>query len=186
MSSRSHRSVIPGVILILAGIFLLLEKLNVFHLTWNLFYPGVILAIGILFAVRIFTDKNRKLVFPATFFILFGLFLGLQNVTDIWWLYWEESWPIVLIILGLSFLAQYLVQLQNTSLLVLSLVILIFGVSFFVRNLGFYLPYRYRWWLQHYWPLLLILLGLLLVWAGVKGKEESLPDKNTGEGEQGE
>ena len=184
MSGQQRRhSIVPGIVLILAGVFLLLEKLDVLNVGWDMLFPALLVFLGILFAVRGFTDGNRRMVFPAVFFILLGLFFGLRSAADFWWLDWADSWPLMLVIVGLAFFAQYLVQTRDTSLLVISVLLLIIGGSVFARNLGYYLPFRYRWWLRQYWPLLLILLGLFLVLSGLRSREDKTRESAAPHGE---
>ncbi|HHM24103.1 MAG TPA: hypothetical protein ENJ23_03595, partial [Bacteroidetes bacterium] len=105
--SSQNRSIWPGIVLILIGALMLVRRLELVEFTWRDLYPFFFLLLGFWFWVRIFTDGNRRLAFPATFFTLLGIRFLARYYGHVWWLNMADSWPLLLIIFGLSLLVQY-------------------------------------------------------------------------------
>ncbi|NIR51432.1 hypothetical protein GWO43_22905, partial [candidate division KSB1 bacterium] len=167
MANR-ERSLIPGVILILLGLYFLLDRLNVFYFRWEYLYPLILLGLGVLFLVAIFTKKDKGAAFPATILLILGLFFFLRNYGllpyEFYLYYIEDYWPIFLIAFGLGFLVLFSVKPEDWGVLIPGGILLFFGVVFLLRNM------RLFYWrdFADFWPVILIAIGLGIVVSSLR------------------
>jgi|GEM_PF-138821 len=184
-----YSSLIPGILLVLAGILLLLHNLHIYRLSWSTFYPLALLFLGLWFFAKAALEKNAGLVFSGSLLFLFGTFFFLRNVLDLWWTDELLFWPVFLIIPGLSFLIMYLFRPREWGILVTAVILLFLGGMALGKNLGWYYEYPIFAWGRKYWPVLLIVLGIYLVVQGAvystKEPPATPPAQEKGEGEAG-
>lgn len=126
-------------------------------------------------------------------FILFGLFLLVKTVImkkyDLFWggtllligcfhLYLDyagnfgmrELWPIYLLIAGVMFLANFVLNVKRWFALVAGLFLVVFGGAYLSRTF-FMIPYDLIMWARMYWPLTFVAAGVILVAiAFIKGR----------------
>lgn len=101
----SAGTVLLGGILILAGLLVLLDNMNILSLRFNIgdWWPLILIALGVLHIV----DSRRLFDFSGLFLILLGgVFLAAELDAIRWddvWLWW----PAVLILLGVSLLFRH-------------------------------------------------------------------------------
>jgi len=184
--ATNRSSIAPGVILIMVGTLLLLDRLGIFAFGWFRLYPLLLLGIGLLFYGKL--PRDRGAVFPGTIFFLLGVFYVLRNYifyrSYAFPYYFEEHWPVYLIIVGLAFVAMYLFRPKDWGVLIPAGVLLFFGVMFFLNT------YDYLGWhswrvVGRYWPVILIALGVMIVVNSLRrseGQRAHIP----GEGPSGE
>ena len=81
MSSKNKSAAFPGLMLIIIGSLLLLNKLFPGYLTWRHAYPLVLLTIGLMMIISVFSRSKRDkgAVFPGTILFFIGLFFFLRN-----------------------------------------------------------------------------------------------------------
>ncbi len=136
--SSERRSIIPGVLLVAIGGLILLNKLDVFEFRFRDIFHYAIIALGIWFFYKLLVRNQRGAAFPATFFILLGLFfLFRQHSYHVWRLHYiEDFWPVFLLILGIAFLIQFLVRPKDWGLLIPSIILLCVGCAFLFCRSG--------------------------------------------------
>lgn len=86
-----------GLTLVIVGLWLLVNTLELFDLDWGTSWPLLLIGLGI-----------GKLLYPDTegrsgalLLLLIGIWAWL-NIIELWGLYWENSWPFAIIIVGLT------------------------------------------------------------------------------------
>ncbi len=168
--AKASKSLFPGIILISIGAIFLLNQLDVFYFRWWHLYPLVLLALGALFFFSVFTKNQKSAAFPGTVLLSLGLFFFLRNygyfaLDDYFW-YAEELWPVVLIAMGLGFIALYLVKPQDWALLVPGGVLVFVGALFVLRNLRIVRWADFR----DFWPIILIAVGVSIVIKSLRKK----------------
>lgn len=169
--AEANRSLFPGIILISLGAIFLLNQLDVFYFRWWHLYPLVLLALAALFFFSVFTKNQKRAVFPGTVLLSLGLFFFLRNYgyfdldQDFW--YVDELWPVVLIAVGLGFVALYLVKPQDWAVLVPGGVMIFVGAFFVLRNLGIVRRADFR----DFWPIIFIAVGLCIVIKSLRKKK---------------
>jgi len=167
MNEIKKSSILPGLLLIFIGILLLTNKLLPDILDWRRLYPIIIMAIGvwILSSTCCQHKKDKGGVFPGSVLFLIGLFFFLRNYDIIPYSY--DVWPIYIIILGLGFLALFIVKPRDWGTLIPAAIFLFFGiVSLF--NIYYIIDWDAWDMVGDYWPIILILIGVSIIISSLK------------------
>ena len=159
---RRGNNFIWGLLLIGMGIIFLIGNLS--RVGMESLWPVFPLAVGLAFCVGYFYDrKNYGLLMPGSILIVVSLLFFYCNFTD-WW-HMETLWPVFILAPAVGFLAMYFGGAKDQGLLIPAGILSGVGVVFLFMTSGF----------GDYWPLFLILAGVLLIF--LKG----LPKKDTEE-----
>lgn len=161
--SDVKRSILPGIILIIIGALILVHKLDIYHFYWRDIYPIVFIVLGVWFFVGVFAKNQKGLAFPGTLFLLLGIFFFLRNNVFHFHWYWDEFWPIFLIIFGLAFVVQFFLNPKDWGLLIPGGIFLFLGVGFFARIMRWYIPFDFEYYIEKYWPVILIVIGISII-----------------------
>jgi hypothetical protein len=157
----------PGIILILIGAILLLHQMDLISFSKaDIFTYGFIL-LGIMLIIKGSGDSQRRGVLGGTFFLSLGILWTLMRnnilVQDD-----HFGFAALFFALALANIIYYMVATHKGSNLIWGLVFIIVGGLILLR----YLEYYYYWDIYDeiiiYWPLALILLGILLILKGYK------------------
>jgi hypothetical protein len=166
---KKRSSLVPGLILIILGLaFLVLQFVE---RPWG---PGFIFAlVGLIFVVSAPITRNLGLYIPG--FILLGLGTGLAGMTLL--PPEEKNWPLILISLGLGFLAIWptltMPQRQHPWPLYPGGILAGLGLLFWMAEYGFLgltmesLSSILRW-----WPLILVVIGATIIYRWYREREE--------------
>lgn len=157
------KPLIAGIILIAIGLVILADNLGIFFLSWDTFWPWFMVIGGVMFFLGWMNDREKYgLLMPASILLVYG-FLFLYSAYDGWWRM-DELWPFFLIGPGIGFLLMYFLGKKENGLLVPATILLGLGSVFLI---GSGTP-------RFFWPILLILLGILLLFKS-RGKQEEIP-----------
>jgi hypothetical protein len=161
MSTR-QRFPVFGVILLLVGIALLLERLEILAFGWGRILWTAITLLGAGVVIRAFLENSRGKVFWGTVLFLFGLLFLLRSFRLVE-NQGELFLPAALTILGLAFFMLFVADPRDWHLLIPSAVLLAFGGTFMLTEVGYF--HRWEVWetVGRWWPLVLILVGILLL-----------------------
>lgn len=98
-NNTRNNNITAGLILLTVGIFMLLERMDIFDVTRLLTWPVIIIAVGVIILVR-----NRMNNGFGLFLVLLGSFFLIKR--EGWLPYGYETYviPVALIILGIYFL----------------------------------------------------------------------------------
>ncbi len=171
MESRRSGSIIPAIILIAVGIFFLLVNTNVLPRAGiGQLWPALPTLLGISMLLQFFVGRMRDpgLVSGGTIFLLTGLFFFLFTLRvtvepfgPITWGDMARLWPAFPTIVGIALLLRWLAGgLRDHGLLIPVTILLIVGLGGFAFTLGGFPTFRI---LADYWPVLLIVLGVLVL-----------------------
>jgi hypothetical protein len=170
--SDKGRSVLPGIILIFIGVVFLLHQLDVFYFRWRHIYPIMLLGIGAMFGVAVFSKGDRGASFPATVLLTLGVFFFLRNFDyfsfDYYFYDLRDFWPVFLIAFGFGFIVLFAFKRDDWGVLVPGGVLLFFGVVFFLNTLDI-LYWRN---ITDFWPVILIAVGVSIVINSLRKKPE--------------
>ena len=158
-------SIIPGILLIVIGTLLLFNEMNWFSFQWNGLYPLLLLLTGAGLIVIAFMNKSGNAMFWGSILFLFGLLYFLRNFGFLDYFVFQDIWPIFFIILGLSFVAIMLVNPGDWGVLIPGGIFLFFGSLLFMRTLNLWRVHEI---MATYWPLLLVLVGVIVIVASIK------------------
>ncbi len=166
---KGRPSLLPGLILIILGLAFL--ALQFVERPWG---PGFIFAlVGVIFVISARVTRNLGLYVPG--FILLGLGAGLAAMTII--PPEEKNWPLILIGLGLGFLAIWptftMPQRQHPWPLYPGGILAGLGLLFLMAEYQVFgltmesLSSILRW-----WPLILVVIGAAIVYRWYGEREE--------------
>jgi len=95
---------VPGLLMIVVGTVFLLERFDYISTrqAWNL-WPALLIALG---ALQLLWPRHGR---RGIFLLLLGIWLQI-NVLGLWGLDWDDSWPLLIIFIGASFVFDALVN----------------------------------------------------------------------------
>jgi hypothetical protein len=176
MHTRVKRKIVAkisffiGLLLMLFGVASLLGTMSGTSRV-SVLVSFLVVIIGAVFAVVAVNLNKRSLYFfIAAFFLQIGFFLFLSALHIIPFSL-SEMWPLFSVFAGFSlFIAGWhrygkikpWYVVPSTALVVLGCVLLLFSFDLF--------PFSFSQFIQNWWPLLLVLAGLVLVLASLKTK----------------
>ncbi len=156
MDRNRRAPIVGGIILILLGAFFLTREFfpDLFAF-WD--WPFIIIGMGALFLLWAAVGGIGGLAVPATIMAGIGGILYYQNLTGDWDS-WSYIWALIPGFVGVGILLSGLIDGKFKSTLDGGLtMIIISAILFFIFGTTFGLNYN----LSQYWPVLLILLGLI-------------------------
>lgn len=104
-SRRPDRTgLVPGLLMIVVGTVFLLERFDYISMNqaWRL-WPALLIALG---ALQLLWPRHGR---RSIFLLLLGVWLQI-NVLGLWNLDWDDSWPLLIIFIGASFVFDALVN----------------------------------------------------------------------------
>lgn len=160
--SPSARFPILGLILILLGAGLLMERFGYLHMGWGLLISGGLMILGLGLVIRALQHEGGGKIFGGTLLFLYGaLFLlselGLVSNHGAVFL------PATLLILGISFVMIFVVDTREWGVLIPGGIFLFLGSAFMLANVDLLQAEAVMNVVRVYWPVLLILIGVSLV-----------------------
>lgn len=151
-----------GIILILLGAILLLDRMNVLDLTFSQIFWPLVMLYGIWRVARGFSRNSQRRVFTGTLFFLYGLFFFIRT-WDFVEFYHHTFLAATFLIFGIAFLMLYLNRLSEWIYLIPFTLLSGIGTAFLLTELG----YLDRWevWdlVRLYWPAALVLIGIAIM-----------------------
>lgn len=157
-------AVVPGLLLIALGAWLLAVTLGVRLPGLEKLWPGFVIAFGLACLVEFLAGGRRSqgLVFVGVAAALLGGFFLAFTLGPLAWADLRQWWPALVLIGGLAFLAQWLARPAERGLLVPAGLALLAGAAALAVTLG-----RVRAdvaeQIVKLWPLLLIAVGFILL-----------------------
>jgi len=164
-------SIIGGLILILVGLlFLLLQVFPEIATQFNLElqWPLVIVAVGVLFLLGAVLG-TASLAVPGMVIGGIGGLLYYQNLTGNW-ASWAYAWVLIPGFVGLGLILMGLLDGEQRSSIRGGVTLLIISLILFAIFGGFLAGFGI---LQQFWPLLLILAGILILVRNRSGNHSS-------------
>jgi hypothetical protein len=164
MNTQRRNALIPGLLLVLLGAYMLARNLDLPLPGVEKMWPAFPAVFGLAFVVQYFLGgrKDSGLVFVGVAAALCGLFFFAFTLNRLEWSDLDRWWPVFVLIGGAAFCAQWLVQPSQSGLLVPAVMALIVGGVALPLTLGRASPALVAQ-VTKLWPLALILLGLGLL-----------------------
>ncbi|HLF26207.1 MAG TPA: DUF5668 domain-containing protein [Anaerolineae bacterium] len=171
MESRRSGAIVPAIILIGIGIFFLLLNTDVIRgVSIGQLWPAFPALLGVSLLVQFFAGRMRDpglvtggaiFLLTGLFFFLFTLRVDIPGFGPVNWGDMATLWPAFPTIVGVALLLQWLAGgLRDHALLIPVTILTIVGLGGFAFTLGQFPTFRI---LADYWPVLLILLGILVL-----------------------
>jgi hypothetical protein len=151
-----------GIGLVMVGVAMLLDRLDVIQFGWQPVFWALIAAFGVAKVVESFGKKKSGPVFWGTILFLLGVYNLLRDF-DVVELrsYW--ALPAMLVAIGLSLLMMYISTPKEWHVLVPAILLLGIGVVMIMTEYGYFYQYEVSEAIRMYWPVGLILFGVALV-----------------------
>lgn len=165
--NKKRPSILPGVILIIIGAILLVNKLTPYTIGWDEIYPLLLIILALLIYKTVLMKRERGGIFLGTLLLLLGCYFLVRNYDIVPYEYAREVWPIILIILGLSFLSVFILYPKDWGLVIPGGILVFIGTVIFLRRLDIVF-FDLRELISDYWPIALILIGGAIVFSALK------------------
>jgi len=157
--AQNKSSLVWGGFLVLIGTVLLIGNFCDLHMEelWPIFLIGGAVA----FYVGYFLNRNQYgLLMPGTILLVIGLLFFYCSMTG--WYRMENLWPVFILAPALGFIAMYFGGVKEKGLLIPAGILSAIGLLFLLVSTD----------LGNYWPVLLILGGILLIYMDVVAKKK--------------
>ncbi len=165
--STQRPSLLPGLILIAIGAVLLVNKLTPYSIGWDEIYPLILILLGLLIFKTVLHKRDKGGVFiGALLFLLFAYFI-VKNYDIVPYEYVREVWPIIMIILGLSFLSVFIFSPKDWGPVIPGGILLFIGTIVLLRRLDL-LNLDFGEIISDYWSITLILIGGAIIFGALK------------------
>jgi len=157
-------AIIPGLLLIALGAWLLAGSLGVRLPSVATLWPVLLIVFGLAFIAQYLAGGRRSegLVFTGVSAALLGVFFLAITLGQLPWADAGRLWPVYVLIGGLAFLAQWLARPAERGLLVPAVLALAVGGATLALALGL-VRADVADQIIRLWPLVLIVLGLGLL-----------------------
>lgn len=160
MEERCYRTPVGGIVLVIIGVLLLMGTFDLIDFHWSIF----LVIFGALFFVTAIRSADKGGVFPGTILLLTGLLFYLKDQYII-----HDSmyyiWPLFLVIVGIAFFVLFIFRSKEWGLMIPGGILIIGGMIFLAHNYDMF-PYNPFRMILHYWPVILILIGIKLLIDG--------------------
>jgi len=172
-STGRRAPIVPGMVLILLGIWLLGREIGFSPFIGEVLWPWLIVLLGVVIWARyiFFPPRNADDVFWGTGAILAGAFLVswynglfLSELEG-----WGDLWPVIPLILGISALVQWVFSIRNWGTLVFGLGAGGVGAVGLAWTLG-RITSAQALQIANLWPILVIVAGLGLLLQALLGR----------------
>ncbi len=171
MTNNSRRLPWFGAALIVVGLLMLLNRLDVLEIHFFSVVLPILMVFGVVVVARGFSQNAAGKVFWGTVLFLYSLFFFLRSIDSLN-LHGPLVVPSTFIILGLAFAMLFLNNVREWFFLLPAVFLTGIGVVFILVEYD----YLYGWeaWsvLGRYWPVLLILVGVAVI---LRRKEHRTP-----------
>jgi hypothetical protein len=161
---RRSGAILPGLLLIALGAWLLASTLGVRLPGLETMWPVGVIVFGVAFLAQFFAGGRRSegLVFTGVATTLLGVFFLAITLGLLVWADAGRLWPVYVLIGGLAFLAQWLARPAERGLLVPAVLALAAGAATLALALGL-VRADIAEQITRLWPVVLIVLGLALL-----------------------
>lgn len=166
---REISTSIIGVFLIFAGLWFILNRITNFPFNWGNFYLITFIFLGILLLISGYTRRLRGKVFLGTVLFLIGLLFLFRSPALFFhfpfFIFRTLSlniWPLLLVIIGLGFIALYFLNPKDLGIIIPAVIFLVLGfLSYFYFNRFYY----WEMWnfIKIFWPTVIILTGIVFI-----------------------
>ena len=149
-----------GVLLILFGVVLILNKLEIIYFTWTEIYPIGLIIISVWSFINV-SKGNKNASFWGTVCGVLGIVFLLRNYDLIDYFLYIEIWPIILLAFGFGFLVLYIFNPEDWGVLIPGFILFFFGSFFLLESLS--IDVDLFGFVFDFWPLILIIIGAGLI-----------------------
>ncbi|MDT8859496.1 DUF5668 domain-containing protein [Alkalihalobacillus sp. MEB130] len=149
--------IFPGVLLIGAGCYYLLQQFSIPYDQQILSWPSLLLVLGLAFLLQAYIGREYTMIFPGI--LLFGLAIHfhLLELVSVW----PNHWGMYTSLVGLAFILSARKMKQDGMLI--GILLIVFSLLSFASINPFSWLYDAYSFLSSLWPIFLIGAGLFLL-----------------------
>jgi hypothetical protein len=184
-SSRSFRIPWLGVIFVVLGLMLLIEKLGYYHLHFGMIFWPLVLIFGFMKVVEGFSGNNSGRIFFGTICFLYGVYFLLRS-SDYFEMRFHMFLPATFIIIGFAFVMIFLNTPREWAFLLPAILLMSAGIAYLLSDVGYFSPWEVRELVRLYWPVGLIIAGLAIILRWRSQKSAHTPSEPPPPGMPGE
>ncbi len=178
MTVQKPKISVAGILLVVLGIVLLLERLDLVEIGFGRILWTSAALLGGWFVVRAFLYNERGKAFWGTALFLFSIYFLLRSFGVVEF-HGRTIVPSALLIFSFAFLMLFVQNPRAWQVLIPAVILGGLGTVFILTDLG----YLYSWDVLHtirtYWPVALILIGISLLF---RRRDRQLPKSASGIG----
>lgn len=157
-----------GIILILAGVFLLFSRKSVIHLSWSILLwivPIILFGLGLIFHIIYFSRPYRRggILVPAGMFLIYGIFFSICIYSNNWGMI-KLLWPLFPLGIAMGLLEYHFFGRAPHEVLIPAVILCGISIIFIGINLNEKVK-------GYVLPVILILLGLFIAFNNTKRKK---------------
>jgi len=170
--NKSYSSLLVGLIFILVGVGLLMDRMVLFSFGWREIYPIIFILIAAISFINALAGQRNSAFWGGLFGVL-GAFFFCRNYDLIPFYWFDEFWPIFLIALGFGFIVLFIFNPKDWGVLIPGFILTGMGLIFVFESMRliddvFETVFDIVW---TYWPLVFVLLGVGLILGSLKHKD---------------
>ena len=152
-----YKYLMLGIWLVALGTLWLLWNVRAVNWAWIERYGFIIF--GVFLLAKTVILKKYHLFWGGTLLLIGCFHIYLDQAGDF---KMRELWPMYLLIAGMMFMVNFIIDLKRWFSLVAGMFLLVFGGAYISRTY-FMMPYEIIMWIKLYWPLTFVAAGLILV-----------------------
>lgn len=153
------KNAFSAYLLIGIGVYFLLRQLKIPILTDFYSWQTLLIIVGLALLIHSYTSKNYQNLFTGT--IVLGLGIHFHGVAH--YSFWIDHWAVYLLIVGIAFIVRYVHTKSGLFpgvLLIAFAIIMIFSIQLPIWFDWIYIVINF---IEKFWPILLIVLGVHLL-----------------------
>jgi len=150
-----------GIGLVILGVIFLFDNFGYVRVEFWRIWPVLVILGGLGFWVGFFRNReDYGLIMPGTILVIYGLMFFYCAIAG-WW-HMEHVWPGFMIGPGIGFFLMYLLGPKEKGLLIPAGILTGIGLVFMFQRTS----------LLRYWPVVLIIIGVVLILKYTRDKKE--------------
>ena len=162
IKKRSQGLSIFGILLILLGVGLILNKLHVIHYSWGIILWICLGVVGLVAVIQAFMMRRRGVVFWGSLLFFVSIAILVYKFMCIDFTPWDVPATFSLAF-GISFLMLFFYDPRRFGVLIPVLLFGGYGILYYLWWWDFIDWFDLKHYLYTYWPVLVILWGLSLI-----------------------
>jgi hypothetical protein len=160
--TKRNPSIVPGVLLILFGLWILLRQFERLIACEEKVFPFLLIAVALFLLAEAVRRSHSAALFWSVFFFQIGIFFLLRNYGRIPYSGGEEYWPLFIFAFGLGFYFLFLFNAKSWGVLIPSGLFMYFGLAASARTFE-EVPAAVELASDHFWPFFLLATGIVLL-----------------------
>lgn len=170
MHEEKRPSLVPGLLLIVVGIVFLVANLGAFRLRGELVWTYLLIVIGAAFWLSFIFDRSRVgNLMPGSILLTLGILFHYTSTHG--WDTLSYLWPFFILAPAFGFYAMFIFGTREKGLLVPAGILTVIAFFFFLQGTSRNL--------RLVWPAVFIVLGVLLLFQGLRVHRDR-DEKETG------